>query len=115
MNTVARQLNTTELEERIKRMYQEVALEPDHEFHFETGRALAERLGYPAVGLDRIPAGAIESFAGVGYFQDLAAIAAGEAVLDLGSGSGTDSFVAALRAGPDGRVVGVDMTDEQLR
>ena len=114
MNTVARQLNTTELEERVKRMYQEVALEPDHEFHFETGRALAERLGYPAEGLDRIPAGAIESFAGVGYFQDLAAIAAGEAVLDLGSGSGTDSFVAALRAGPDGRVVGVDMTDEQL-
>jgi arsenite methyltransferase len=114
MNTVARQLDATELEERVKRMYQEVALEPEHEFHFEIGRPLAERLGYPSEDLDRIPAGAIESFAGVGYFQDLAAIAPGEAVLDLGSGSGTDSFVAALKTGPGGRVVGIDMTEEQL-
>jgi arsenite methyltransferase len=113
MNTVASRLDTTELEERVKRMYQEVALEPDREFHFETGRSLAERLGYPAADLDRIPAGALESFAGVGHFLDLAAIAPGETVLDLGSGSGTDSFLAALAAGPDGRVVGVDMTDEQ--
>ena len=114
MSTVARQLDTGELEERVKRMYQEVALAPEHEFHFETGRPLAERLGYPTDDLDRIPAAAIESFAGVGYFQDLAAIAPGDAVLDLGSGSGTDSFVAALRTGPEGRVVGVDMTDRQL-
>ena len=95
-------------------MYQEVALEPEHEFHFETGRPLAERLGYPAQALDRIPAAAIESFAGVGYFHDLAAIAQGEAVLDLGSGSGTDSFIAALATGAEGRVVGVDMTEAQL-
>jgi arsenite methyltransferase len=108
------QLDTRELENRVKRMYQEVALQPEHEFHFETGRPLAERLGYSTDELDRIPAAAIESFAGVGYFQDLAAVGAGEAVLDLGSGSGTDSFVAALRAGAEGRVVGVDMTDEQL-
>ena len=114
MSTTTDQLDTTELEERVKGMYKEVALEPEHEFHFETGRPLAERLGYPTEDLDRIPAGAIESFAGVGYFQDLAAIAAGEAVLDLGSGSGTDSFVAALRTGPEGRVVGLDMTEEQL-
>src|SRR5512133_2130826 len=89
MNTTAQQLNTGELEERVKRMYQEVALQPEQEFHFETGRPLAERLGYAPDDLDRIPAGAIESFAGVGYFHDLAAIAQGEAVLDLGSGSGT--------------------------
>ena len=114
MTAIARQLDTTELEQRVKRMYQEVALQPQHEFHFETGRALAERLGYPATDLDRIPADAIESFAGVGYFLDLAAIGPGEAVLDLGSGSGTDSFLAALAAGPDGRVVGIDMTDDQL-
>jgi arsenite methyltransferase len=114
MTTGAQQLDTSDLEERVKQMYQEVALEPEHEFHFETGRPLAERLGYAREDLDRIPAGAIESFAGVGYFQDLAAIAQGEAVLDLGSGSGTDSFVAALRTGPEGTVVGVDMTDEQL-
>ena len=114
MSPTTHQLDTTELEERVKRMYQEVALEPEHEFHFETGRALAERLGYAPADLDRIPADAIESFAGVGYFLDLAAIAPGEAVLDLGSGSGTDSFAAALKAGLDGRVVGVDMTEEQL-
>jgi arsenite methyltransferase len=114
MSVTTRQLDTTELEERVKRMYEEVALEPAHEFHFETGRALADRLGYPAEDLDRIPADAIESFAGVGYFLDLAAISAGEAVLDLGSGSGTDSFVAALKTGPDGRVVGIDMTEAQL-
>ena len=114
MTTQVRQLDTTELTERVQRMYEEVALEPDREFHFETGRALAERLGYPPTDLDRIPAPAIDSFAGVGYFLDLAAIAAGEVVLDLGSGSGTDSFLAAIAAGPDGRVIGVDMTAAQL-
>jgi arsenite methyltransferase len=114
MSVTTRQLDTTELEERVKRMYEEVALEPEHQFHFETGRALAERLGYPTEDLDAIPAGSIESFAGVGYFLDLAAIARGEAVLDLGSGSGTDSFVAALATGAEGRVVGVDMTEAQL-
>jgi ubiquinone/menaquinone biosynthesis C-methylase UbiE len=114
MTTAARQLDTSELEERVKRMYEEVALEPDREFHFETGRPLTERLGYPPAGLDRIPAQAIDSFAGVGYFLDLAAIAPGETVLDLGSGSGTDSFLAALAAGPDGRVIGIDMTAAQL-
>jgi len=111
MKTVARRLDTSELEERVKSMYQEVALEPGHDFHFETGRALAERLGYPSVDLDRIPAAAIDSFAGVGYFLDLAAVASGDMVLDLGSGSGTDTFAAALTAE---RVVGVDMTDAQL-
>jgi arsenite methyltransferase len=114
MTTGTRQLDTTELEQRVKGMYEEVALEPDREFHFETGRPLAERLGYPAADLDRIPAAAIDSFAGVGYFLDLAAIKPGEVVLDLGSGSGTDSFLAALAVGSSGRVIGIDMTDQQL-
>jgi len=108
------QLDTRELEDRVKQMYEEVANEPERDFHFETGRALAERLGYPAADLDRIPAASIDSFAGVGYFLDYAALASGERVLDLGSGSGMDSFLAALAVGPDGAVVGVDMTDAQL-
>lgn len=114
MTSTTHRLDTTELETRVKAMYEQVALEPDQEFHFETGRALAEHLGYPAVGLDAVPAAAIESFAGVGYFLDLAGIRPGETVLDLGSGSGTDSFLAALAAGPTGRVIGVDMTPAQL-
>jgi ubiquinone/menaquinone biosynthesis C-methylase UbiE len=114
MSTVARQLDTSELEQRVKRMYEEVAREPEREFHFETGRPLAERLGYPSGDLDRIPAAAIDSFAGVGYFLDLAAIAPGETVLDLGSGSGTDSFLAAVATTEAGRVVGIDMTHQQL-
>src|SRR5215217_545849 len=114
MTTPTRQLDTTELEQRVKRMYEEVALEPERDFHFETGRPLAERLGYPSGDLDRIPAAAIDSFAGVGYFLDLAAIAPGETVLDLGSGSGTDSFLAAVATTEAGRVVGIDMTHQQL-
>lgn len=111
MTATTSQLDRTELEQRVKRMYEEVALEPGHEFHFETGRPLAERLGYPPAELDRIPADAIDSFAGVGYFLDLADVGPGATVLDLGSGSGTDSFAAALHAD---RVVGVDMTDAQI-
>jgi arsenite methyltransferase len=111
MTTGTRRLDTTELEERVKRMYEEVALEPEREFHFETGRPLAERLGYPTAELDRIPRAAIESFAGVGYFLDLAALEPADVVLDLGSGSGTDSFLAALTART---VIGIDMTDQQL-
>jgi SAM-dependent methyltransferase len=114
MSTAARSLDTQELEQRVKGMYEEVARDPSGDFHFETGRALAERLGYPAADLDRIPATAIDSFAGVGHFLDLAAIAPGDAVLDLGSGSGMDSFLAGLAAGAGGSVVGIDMTAAQL-
>lgn len=102
-----------ELESRVKAMYREVAENPHGEFHFEMGRALAERLGYHPADLDRIPAEAIESFAGVGYHLDLASPAEGEALLDLGSGSGMDTFIAALRVGARGKVIGVDMTDAQ--
>jgi arsenite methyltransferase len=112
--TGQRMLDTRELEDRVKRMYEEVALEPEREFHFETGRRLAERLGYPPGDLDQIPAAAIDSFAGVGYFLDLADLQPGEWVLDLGSGSGTDSFLAAVAVEADGHVVGVDMTTAQL-
>jgi SAM-dependent methyltransferase len=111
--TAPSQLNTTELEDKVKDMYRDVAQNPQGEFHFEMGRGLAERLGYAPADLDRIPAAAIESFAGVGYYFHLADLRPGESVVDLGSGSGTDTFIAALKVGEQGRVVGIDMTDEQ--
>jgi arsenite methyltransferase len=107
-------VDTQELELKVQRMYRAVATDPRGEFHFELGRSLAERLGYPADVLDRIPDGAIESFAGVGYFFDLAALRDGERVVDLGSGSGMDVFFAAALVGAAGTVVGVDFTAEQL-
>jgi len=102
-----------QLESKVKAMYRSVAENPHGEFHFEMGRAMAERLGYAPADLDRIPAEAIDSFAGVGHYFHLADPKAGETVVDLGSGSGMDTFVAALKVGPRGKVVGVDMTDEQ--
>jgi arsenite methyltransferase len=110
---VEKSVNRIELEQKVKDMYEQVARDPFGEFHFELGRVLAERLGYPAADLDHIPREAVDSFAGVGYYFDLAAIRLGETVLDLGSGSGMDSFIAALKTGTAGTVLGVDMTDAQ--
>jgi arsenite methyltransferase len=107
-------VDTTELEAKVKDMYRHVAQQPQGKYHFELGRPLAEHLGYPPDVLDRVPAGAIESFAGVGYFFDLAELSEGESVVDLGSGSGMDVFFAANRVGSTGNVVGVDFTVEQL-
>jgi len=107
-------IDALDLENKVKDMYREVATRPDGDFHFEMGRIMAERLGYLPSELDRIPPNAIESFAGVGYYFDLANIQPGETVVDLGSGSGMDTFVAGLQAGDKGHVTGVDMTDEQL-
>lgn len=107
-------VDAAELEVKVKDMYRAVAEIPDGSYHFEMGRRVAERLGYPAAALDEIPQGAVESFAGVGYFFDLAQLESGEEVLDLGSGSGMDTFIAAMSVLAGGRVVGVDMTPEQL-
>jgi arsenite methyltransferase len=111
--TMTTAFDPRELEAQVKDMYRAVAENPHGEFHFEMGRALAERLGYPTVDLDRVPAEAIASFAGVGYYFHLADLRSGETVVDLGSGSGMDTFIAALRVGERGKVIGIDMTDEQ--
>ena len=111
--TTLTKFDPKELEAKVKAMYRSVAEEPHGEFHFEMGRKLAERLGYPPADLDKIPAEAIESFAGVGYYFHLADLKEGETVVDLGSGSGMDTFVAALKVGARGKVTGIDMTDEQ--
>ncbi len=112
--TLSKKVNAAELEQKVKNMYRDVALFPKGEYHFELGRSLAERLGYEKECLDLIPAASIESFAGVGYFCDIANFKEGEKVLDLGSGSGMDTFITALKVGKSGHVTGIDMTDEQL-
>jgi arsenite methyltransferase len=107
-------LDTSLLEVKVKDMYRQVAENPHGVFHFEMGQGVAERLGYPTDQLSRIPNAAVESFAGVGYSFGLADLRPGERVIDLGSGSGTDAFLAAALVGPSGRVVGVDFTPEQV-
>jgi len=98
----------------IKKTYARVSEEPDEEFIFPTGRPWALDLGYPAELLDRVPEQAAESFAGVANPFALGWLAPGERVLDLGSGSGTDSLVAAQMVGPSGSVTGLDMTAEMI-
>ncbi len=108
-------IDSKELESKVKAMYRDVAENPHGDFHFEMGRKLAERLGYSPTDLDRVPKESIESFAGVGHYFHFADLKQGEAVLDLGSGSGMDTFIAALKVGPRGKIIGIDMTDEQRR
>jgi len=107
-------VDTVELEAKVKTMYRHVAQAPHERYHFELGAPVALRVGYDAERLAAVPMGAVESFAGVGYFFDLAGLNIGETVLDLGSGSGMDAFYAAGLVGPTGRVYGVDFTPEQL-
>jgi SAM-dependent methyltransferase len=102
------------LKREIRKTYARVSERPDQDFVFPTGRAWAEDLGYPAEELARVPETAVESFAGVANPFSLGALAPGEHVLDVGSGAGTDSLVAAQMVGPTGRVVGIDMTPEML-
>ena len=107
-------VDTGQLEAKVKDMYRHVAQQPGDRFHFELGAPVALRAGYAAARLAAVPTGAVESFAGVGYFFDLADLQPGESVVDLGSGSGMDAFYAADLVGPAGHVYGVDFTQEQL-
>ena len=101
------------LKSEIKKTYASVSAEPEQDFIFPTGRAWAEDLGYPAE-LANVPEAAAESFAGVANPWVLGRLAPGERVLDLGSGAGTDSLIAAQMVGNEGRVVGIDMTPQML-
>ncbi|HUU33004.1 MAG TPA: methyltransferase domain-containing protein, partial [Vicinamibacterales bacterium] len=115
MTTTAENQLESQLKDEILRMYQDVADHPDGEFHFYHGRIAAERFGYAAEWLDGAPPAAVASFAGVGNPHLRAAITAGETVLDVGSGAGLDSIVAARAAGPGGRIIGVDLNDTMCR
>src|SRR5207253_2373631 len=103
------------LREQVRGKYREVALDPSASFHFHTGRALASRLGYEPAAVGALPDRAVESFAGVGNPFSLRRLDPGERVVDVGSGAGFDSFIAAGQVGGSGRVVGVDMTAEMLK
>jgi arsenite methyltransferase len=103
-----------ELREQVRDKYREVAVDPGGGFHFHTGRGLASRLGYEAGAVAALPDRAVESFAGVGNPFSLRRLAPGERVVDVGSGAGFDSFIAASQVGPGGQVTGVDMTAEML-
>lgn len=102
------------LREEVKGKYRDVAANPHGAHHFHTGRPLAKRLGYDMALVEAMPDAAVESFAGVANPFSLRPLAAGEKVVDAGSGAGFDCFVAAQQVGPRGRVVGIDMLAEML-
>lgn len=107
-------LNPEELREQVRDKYKDVAIDPGGEFHFHLGRVVAERLGYDMKIVDQLPGEAVESFAGVANLFSTHELAAGEKVVDAGSGAGFDCFVAARMVGGTGEVVGIDMTPEML-
>jgi SAM-dependent methyltransferase len=107
-------VNAVALREEVKKKYREVAISPVATYHFHTGRPLAKRLGYDAKLVDALPDEAVESFAGVANPFSLRELQTGERVVDLGSGAGFDCFIAASKIRGNGRVVGVDMTEEML-
>ena len=107
-------VDTDKLREQVREKYREVAVAPDASYHFHTGRAAAARCGYDPTIVDALPDRAVESFAGVANPFALRRPEPGERVVDAGSGAGFDSFVAAHFVGPDGQVVGIDMTAEML-
>ncbi|HKN41211.1 MAG TPA: methyltransferase domain-containing protein [Acidimicrobiia bacterium] len=102
------------LRQQVRDKYRDVALDPHAEHHFHTGRPLAARLGYDQAVVDAFPDHAVESFAGVGNPFSLRQLTPAERVVDVGSGAGFDSFIAAGQVGTTGEVVGIDMTPEML-
>ena len=107
-------LNLDDLRQAIQAEYKVVADNPEHGFHFHTGRPLAQTLGYDEAWLTGIPEASIESFAGTGNPFSLGELQPGDRVVDVGSGAGIDSLIAAKMVGPTGQVVGVDMTPAML-
>lgn len=102
------------LRSQIQAKYHDVASEPELGFHFHTGRPLAAMLGYAEADMDWLPPSAVESFAGTGNPLSMGTLPEGATVLDLGSGAGFDTLLAARQVGPTGRVIPIDMTNAML-
>jgi len=102
------------LRSEIEKTYTEVSTDQDQDFIFPTGRSWAQDLGYPEPELSRVPNETVESFAGVANPWVHGRVEPGQTVLDLGCGAGTDLLIAAQMVGPEGRVIGVDMTESML-
>jgi SAM-dependent methyltransferase len=107
-------IDITELRKAIQDEYREVAEHPDKGFHFHTGRHLVAIVGYRSEWLDGIPETAIASFAGTGNPFAMGVPSPGERVVDVGSGGGIDTLIAARLVAPGGQAVGIDMTPAML-
>lgn len=114
MSTTTAKLDQNLVINAVQEMYEDVAACPTKDFHFPTGRISCLHLGYSEEELDALPATAVESFAGVGYPFLADVIEPGDTVVDIGSGSGADVLVAALKTGSSGRVYGIDMTPAMI-
>lgn len=115
MSTTTTKLDKQKVEKAVQHMYEEVADCPNKEFHFPTGRNSCLNLGYPEKELNMIPASAIEPFAGVGYPFLADVIKRGDTVVDIGSGSGVDVLIAGIKTGPEGEVIGIDITPAMIQ
>jgi arsenite methyltransferase len=102
------------LRSEIEKTYTQVSTAQDQDFIFPTGRSWAQDLGYPEPELSRVPNETVESFAGVANPWVHGRVKPGQTVLDLGCGAGTDLLISAQMVGPEGRVIGVDMTESML-
>ncbi len=107
-------VDVDKLRTEIQDKYADVALTPEKGFHFHTGYRLTEILSYPQENIKSLPESVVESFAGVGNPWNIGPTEQGWTVVDIGSGAGLDTFIAAEKVGPAGRVIGIDMTDAML-
>ena len=111
---IAAKVDREVLRQQIQSKYTDVANEPEMGFHFHTGYALTQMLGYPSDAIAQVPSETVASFAGTGNPFSMGQLKPGEVVLDLGCGAGLDTVLAARQVGSTGHVYAVDMTESML-
>jgi arsenite methyltransferase len=102
------------LHEAVRKAYSAAAERPQGEHPFPIGQQFAESVGYIEDSLAGLPSISIDAFSGVSNVSLFADIPLGATVLDLGCGAGLDSLIASRRAGPNGKVIGIDFSDAML-